>query len=305
MNPNITSPVTGEPYTDKRVAENCKKITLDNGVTIPYCEFGEENEKVIVTGAIYFITFNEFLKELAKKYHVYGFIMRLDGDGEEKNPDGSINWTRQWGKDIYDATQKLGIDKFNYVGKCHGVMPGWYMVKEHPEVLTSMSSISASLHACPQDSDEWTERQKTDGPKFALATMKKKENFPKKVAEAQTVGNTGFQGAQAVSDMAKYGSHAEEVFYGDYEAVKAFLPTIKTPVLHLFASEDLLYYDFKTSNEYAMYHVPGGRFVMLQGERHLMEMDGNYQHNRSPDTNTCGTRWVHSVQPIGWSYDGN
>ena len=264
---------SGEPYTDPRMAENGRKITLDNGRDILYCEFGAENKEIIVTGAIYFITFNEFLKELAKNFHVYGFIMRLDGDGEEKNPDGSINWTRQWGRDIYDAARKLGIGKFHYVGKCHGAMPGWYLVKEHPECLLSLSSISASLHAFPPDADEWTERQKAEGPKFALNTMKKKENLIKKVEEAMVVGNTGFQGSQALADMAIYGSRSEEAFFGDYEAVKAFLPTIETPVLHIFGSEDLLYYDFKTSNEYAMYHTAGAKFVMLQGEKHLMEMD--------------------------------
>lgn len=268
-------PVSGEAYEDKRVAENCKKVTLDNGTVIPYCEFGEENEEVIITGAIYFITFNEFLKELAKKYHVYGFIMRIGENGTEteKNPDGTVNWTRQWGLEIYEAAKKAGLKKYHFVGKCHGAMPGWYLMAEHPEVLLSMSSISASLHACPPDSDQWTERQKTDGPKFALNAMKKKSNLPKKVAEAKTVGNTGFQGSEALAAMAKYGSHSEEVFYGDYDKVKEFIKTIKVPTLHLFASDDLLYYDFKSSNEYAMYNIPGGRFVMLQGERHLMEMD--------------------------------
>lgn len=267
------TPVSGEAFSDPRVAENCKKVTLDNGIDIPYCEFGEENEDIIITGAVYFITYNEFLKELAKKYHVYGFIMRLDGEGDEKNPDGSINWTRQWGKDIYEAAKKLGLNRYHYVGKCHSAMPGWYIIKEHPDCLLSMTSISASLHAFPPDADQWTERQKADGPKFALNSMKKKQNLPKKVAEAKTVGNTGFQGSQALSNMAKYGSHSEEVLFGDYAAVKEFIATIKTPVCHIFASDDILYYDFKSSNEYAMYHTPGAKFVMLQGEKHLMEMD--------------------------------
>ena len=197
---------SGEPYTDPRMAENGRKITLDNGRDILYCEFGAENKEIIVTGAIYFITFNEFLKELAKNFHVYGFIMRLDGDGEEKNPDGSINWTRQWGRDIYDAARKLGIGKFHYVGKCHGAMPGWYLVKEHPECLLSLSSISASLHAFPPDADEWTERQKAEGPKFALNTMKKKENLIKKVEEAKVVpavpaGGSGLGGSCAESGV--------------------------------------------------------------------------------------------------------
>lgn len=271
----IKNPIVGEPYEDVRVAENCKKVTLDNGTVLPYCEFGEENEEVIVTSAIYFITFNDFLKQLAKKYHIYGFIMRVgeDGNETERNEDGSINWLRQWGLEIYQATQKLGIEKFHYCGKCHGVMPGWYMAVEHPEVLESIISISASFHCCPQDQDQWTERQKTEGPKFALNSMRKKENLAKKAAEAKVVGNTGFQGSAALSAMAKYGSHSEEVFYGDYDKCKEFYSNLQIPVCYIFAVDDLLYYDFKSSNEYVLYHTNRGKFVMLDNERHLMEMD--------------------------------
>lgn len=270
------APVSGEAYEDVRVAENCKKVTLDSGTVLPYCEFGEENEEVIVTGAVYFITFNEYLKALAKKYHVYGFIMRIGEDGTEteKNPDGSVNWTRQWGKEVYEATQKLGLSQFHFVGKCHGVMPGWYMAAEHPEVLSSIVSISSSLHCAPRDDSQWSKRQKEDGPKFALAMMNKKANLVKKAAEAKTVGNTGFQGEGALAAMAKYGEESEQVFYGDYEKCKELLGKIKFPICYIFAQNDLLYYDWKTAHEYAMYHSAGKyKFVMLGGEVHLMEMD--------------------------------
>lgn len=268
--------VSGDAYEDKRVAENCKKVTLDSGTIIPYCEFGEENEEVIVTGAVYFITYNEYLKALAKKYHVYGFIMRIGEDGTEteKNPDGSVNWTRQWGKEVYEATQKLGLHHFHFVGKCHGVMPGWFMAAEHPDVLDSLVSISSSLHCCPKDSDQWTARQQSDGPKFALAMMNKKTNLPKKAAEAKTVGNTGFQGEGALEAMKIYGEQTEQVFYGDYEKCKQLLASLTIPLCYIFAQKDLLYYDWKSSHEYAMYHSAGKyKFVMLGDEAHLMEMD--------------------------------
>lgn len=273
--PPQNNATSGDPYEDSRVAENCRKVTLADGTILPFCEFGAENEEIIVTGAVYFITYNELLKELAKKYHVYGFIMRIDENGNEteRNSDGTINWLRQWGKEVYEATQLLGLQRFHYMGKCHSVMPGWYIAAEHPECLLSMTSISASFHCCPQDQDQWTERQKTDGPKFALNAMRKKTNLPKKAAEAKTVGNTGFQGEGALAAMAKYGSHSEEVFFGDYEKCKEFYANYEVPTCYIFATEDLLYYDFKSSNEYVLYNTKNGKFVMLDGERHLFEMD--------------------------------
>lgn len=258
---------------NRLVAENCKAVTLDNGREMIYCEFGEENEEVIVTGAFYFHTFNKFLKELAKKYRVVGFVMRTSGDGEIFDKDGDVNWTRQWGEEIYQATQKLGLEKFHFVGKCHGIMPGWYMMKEHPEVLLSMSSISQSLHAYEQDKDDWTAKQKELGPKFMLQALKRHDLLPEKVKEAQLVQSTGTVGANPVDPkVGYYGSHAEEIC-DSYEEVKEFIKTIKTPVLHLYPTDDILYWDFKTANEAAMYEVPGAKTVLLQGERHLLEMD--------------------------------
>lgn len=280
---------------DKRVAENCKFLTLDNGTELPYCEFGEENEEVIVTGAFYFITFNAFLKALAKKYHVYGFIMRMSADGNETefNEEGTVNWARQWGKEVYEATQKLNLTKYNFVGKCHGVIPGWYIMKEHQEALLSLSSISQALHLSEQDSDQWFELQKKEGPQFALRTLKKHKLLPLKVEEAKTVGSTGTVGDMKVDPkMGYYGSHAEAVF-NSYEEVKEFYPTIKTPVLHLFATEDVLYWDFKTSNDAAMHQIPGSRSVLLQGERHLLEMDIPNRLAREVDFFIEGTKLAY------------
>ena len=272
------------------VAENCKAVTLDNGREMLYCEFGEENEEVIVSGAFYFHTFNKFLKELAKKYHVYGFVMRTSGEGEFFDKDGDVNWVRQWGEEIYQATQKLGLKDFHYVGKCHGIMPGWYMMKEHPEVLLSMSSISQSIHICEQDEDQWSELQKTEGPKFMLRALKKHNLLAEKVKEAQLVQTTGTVGENPVSPkVGYYGSHAEAVC-DSYEEVKEFIKTIKTPVLHIYPTEDILYNDFKTANEAAMYLVPGARTVLLQGERHLMEMDMPKRLAREVDFFIEGTK---------------
>ena len=85
----------------KKVAYGAKSIVLDNGVELTYCELGEQNEEVLVTGAFYFHTVMPVVELLAERYHVYGVVMRFDGDTDELDPDGSTNWTRQWGADVY------------------------------------------------------------------------------------------------------------------------------------------------------------------------------------------------------------
>ena len=264
----------GEPYEDPRCADNCHAVTLDNGVDLPYVEFGEENEEVIVSGAAYFITFNTFLKDLAKDYHVYGFIMR-SGHTDEGVPaeiydeEGDIHWTRQWGKDIYEATQKLGLKQFNYVGKCHGVMPGYWLLRNHPETLLSLVSISQSMHAVPADSDMWNKLQKEEGPNFSLRTMRKKEGLALKAKEVQTIGlNIGRQDPKDNY----WGSHAEAVCDSP-EEVQELLLNNTVPMFYMFATDDILYNDFHTANVWAMENTAHSRSVILQGERHLFEMD--------------------------------
>lgn len=263
---------------DKRVAFECEAVTLDNGYVLPYFELGQENEKKVVIGAFYYYTIMDFLHELAKNYHVYAIVMRQDGPGELFDADGDINWAKQWGKDIYEVTQKLGVDKFHFVGKCHGAIPGYWLIKEHPECVETFVSIGSTPHALPQDQNRWVEGAANEGPSFMLKALKSHHRLPEKVAEMQAIGATsgntaGLSSALAASKLAYYGAHTEGIFDNDYEAVKQFISEIKTPIMYLFGTEDILYYDYKSANDYAVFNTPNARTVYLQGERHLMEMD--------------------------------
>ncbi|MBP3399633.1 MAG: alpha/beta hydrolase [Erysipelotrichaceae bacterium] len=263
---------------DKRVAVECEAVKLESGYELPYFELGKENEKTVVVGGFYFYTFMDFVNELAKKYHVYAIVMRQEGSGELFDADGDINWAKQWGKDIYEVTQELGVEKFHYVGKCHGAIPGYWLIKEHPECVESFVSIGSTPHVVPQDQNRWLEGAANEGPAFMLKALKSHHRLPEKVAEMQAIGvsvgnNAGVNNAVAASKLAYYGAHTEGVFDNDYEAVKQFIREIKTPIMYLFGTDDILYYDYKNANDYAVFNTPNAKTVYLQGERHLMEMD--------------------------------
>ena len=263
----------GEPYEDVRCAENCHCVTLSNGYDLPYVEFGEENDEIIVTGAPYYMTFNTVMKDLAQDYHVYGFIIRNatnEGPAEVFDEDGDIFWTRQWGLDFYDAVTKLGLTKFTYLGKCIGVQPGYWFLKNHPEMLNALVSISQSIHAVEQDADDWNRLQKEDGPMFSVRCMRKKEGLVLKAKEAQTIGMT--PGRAAGTKANYYGSHAE-LQCDSLDEVKELLENNTVPMLYMFPTDDILYQDFHTANIWAAEHTAHSRTVLLQGERHLYEMD--------------------------------
>ena len=259
--------------TSPLIKNNCKFVTLDNGYELPYSEMGEENEVVLVESAFYLLSTANVGEELAKKYHYYGFVMRWDGPAEEINEDGSINWARQWGKDVYEATQKLGLDSFHYLGQCHGVIPGYYILKENPDVLLSFSSLQQTLHICEQDQDQWSELPKLDGPAFQLKISKDPRSVAR-MAEERLIIAKVTEGADP-TQMVKiqyYGSHAEEMF-DSYDEVKAFLPTIRTPIMYLITADDPLHYDFYTADHAAIYQTAGAKTVIYQDERHLILFD--------------------------------
>ena len=111
---------------------------------------------------------------------------------DEFNADGSVNWSRQWGKDIYDFAQKMNLNKFHYFGKCHGTAPGWYLVKNHPEILKSFACFFLTPHVCKQNSNQWFELLKDGDPAAMMkAAMRKPETDMKiKMEEMASVGKT-------------------------------------------------------------------------------------------------------------------
>lgn len=255
-----------------KVSENCKAVVLPNGVELTYCEFGEEHSEVVISGAFYFHTFTPVLEELAKRYHVYGVVMRFAGKATELNEDGSTHWGRQWGEDIYQFAKALGIEKFHYVGKCHGTNPGWFMVKNHAEMILSFCSFYLVPHLLPQNSNLWVEIPAKQGLiAHVKATMRKEESFPIKMAELQTIGKSGTD-TDVDKISARYASCPEQ-YWDSKEECEEFIRNMDIPLCLCFGTDDILFQDYYDSNIKVMLEAKRARTVIIQGERHLMEID--------------------------------
>lgn len=246
-----------------------KSIILDNGAELTYCERGEQNKEVIITTAFYFHTFMPVVEALAERYHVYGIVMRLDGPTDELNADGSTNWARQWGKDEYDFAVKMGIEKFIHVGKCHGTVPGWYMVKEHPEMLDCFACFYLVPHIYNEQGDRWMSLMKSQDVKklVSIALRKPEEGLKKKMEELASLGN-----CELSPSIADYAEHPERI-WSSSEDLDNTLKNMTVPIGYCFGSTDPLFMDHYKSNMYAILNTRGARTVFLQGECHLMELD--------------------------------
>lgn len=251
-----------------KIKGECKSIILDNGAELTYCEYGKENKEVMIVGAFYFHTVMPVIQGLAERYHVYGVVMRFDGPTDELNADGTTHWSRQWGKDIYDFSQKLGIDKFHYFGKCHGTNPGWYCVKEHPEVLDTFCSFYLAPHLYKQNSNKWFELLNGDDTtKMMAAAMRKPEGLKAKMEEMASIGSS------ATSPAIPQYAAAPEKIWSTLEECRKTLKNMTVPVGYMFGTIDPLFEDHFDSNMYAIRNTKGSRTVILDGECHLMELD--------------------------------
>lgn len=252
----------------QKIKGEAKCLTLDNGVELTYCELGENNSEIIVAGAFAFQTFMPFIELLAKKYHVYGVVMRMDGESTEKNSDGSTNWTRQWGSDIYNFAEKLNLQKFHYVGKCHGSVPGWYILKNHPKMLKSFCSFFMTPHTKNQTSNKFFEVLQSKGVIGMLkAGLRKPEGIKTKLDEMKFAQNVD------VGIVPKYAVNFAASIWNSTEDCIENLKNVEIPIEYLFGSDDLFFQDHFDSNIFAIMNTRGARTVILEGERHFMEID--------------------------------
>ena len=248
-------------------------IVLPNGQEVTYCERGAENKEVLITGAFYFHTVMPVVEALGKKYHVYGIVMRISGDSEFRNEDGSIHWGNTWGTEVYEFAKQMGIKKFHYFGKCHGTAPGWWLIKNHPEMLLDFCSFYMAPHLKPQNSNIWFDTQHNKGPWALMSVaMRKKTGLFKKMLELASLGS-----ARKNMDGGALKYAFPENLWDSLEECERDVRKVNVPVYFLFGSEDVLFHDHYDSNMYAKDIVPGCKFKVLEGERHLMELDNPKQ----------------------------
>jgi pimeloyl-ACP methyl ester carboxylesterase len=253
----------------QKIKGQAKSIILDNGAEITYCEKGEENKEVLIMGGFFFITFMPMVEHLAKHYHVYGVVMRFSGPTDQLAADGHTHWGRQWGKDIYDFAIKMGIQKFHYFGKCHGSVPGWYLFRNHPEMLEDFSCFFLAPHLKGQNSNKWFELQSDLKAMMASAIRNVETGLPKKMEEANVFSEADKANFWAINTYAA----SPEKIWDSIEECEKNLKTTHIPVGFLFGSDDPLFYDFYDSNMYIWQIVKGCHFTIVHGEKHLMEID--------------------------------
>lgn len=242
-----------------------KKIMIEGGVEITYYELGAENEEVLIVGQWYYYTFMDWLRALAKDLHVYAIVLRGDGPVDQIAPDGNPYWEKQWGEDIVRFAKAIGLEKFIYGGKCHGSFPGWYLVKEHKDMLKAFIASSWVPNRAPimgQKAIAWRDSIIADRAATIATSTRFEENVQLKLEEMDTIDASKMLTAPNSQPLNQC---------KDIEEIYEYLSALELPIMVTAGYDDPLM-DIPTLVEVCN-HIPKAKVVLYPGERHFYEMD--------------------------------
>ena len=142
------------------------------------------------------------------------------------------------------------------------------MVKEHPEMLDCFASFYLLPHIKGQTSNTWFESMaKGMDVMMSMALRKPKTGVPKKMEEMASIGDS------AQSPAVPLYAAAPEKVWDSLEECDDALRHMTVPVGYCFSNDDPLFQDYYDSNIYGILNTRGSRTVILNGEKHLMELD--------------------------------
>jgi pimeloyl-ACP methyl ester carboxylesterase len=120
------------------------KITLKNGVTLSYKEFGS-GEKVLLSMQQFFLSgcHMELLGSAPYDYHAYLIMMPGYGESDHCFDPTPQDWVKAWGEDTLQFADAIGAERFYYTGISHGAWPGWYIAFHQPERLLGLAAVSS------------------------------------------------------------------------------------------------------------------------------------------------------------------
>ena len=131
-----------------------KTITLSNGVTLGYNEFGS-GDRYLISCQQNHNSQIAYTIDLAEKHGFHLFQVQIRGYGAAADhaaePHGG-EWYNVWADDAVAFADAMGIDRFFYGGISHGSGIGWTIARRHPERMIAFFAGVPGPH--PRDGQE-------------------------------------------------------------------------------------------------------------------------------------------------------
>lgn len=131
------------------------RLEVEKGIEIFYEELGE-GDKYILSMMQDFPPASSTREMAGQGYHVFLLTNRGMGQSTHVTEDYGDNWYQVFAQDIISFADKMGIDKFVYMGCSHGAGAGWHLCLGWPERVTAFVAMVGGPHNL--DEGNWSYR---------------------------------------------------------------------------------------------------------------------------------------------------
>ena len=121
-------------------------IESGDGLKLYYEEYGE-GDRIIISAQVGFYP-KGMQQELAKRgYHVYCLTLRGFAPSSYVTEDYGDRWYDKFAEDVVCLADKLGADKFIYMGASHGAGVGWHLMLLAPQRVKAFIAVVPGPHS--------------------------------------------------------------------------------------------------------------------------------------------------------------
>ena len=121
-------------------------IVTEDGLNLYYEEHGT-GDKVIISAQVGFYP-KGLQQSLAERgYHVYCLTLRGFAPSDHVTEDYGDAWYDKFADDVVCLADRLGIERFIYMGASHGAGLGWHLNLRHPERVKAFLAMVPGPHS--------------------------------------------------------------------------------------------------------------------------------------------------------------
>lgn len=121
-------------------------VEINKDIKLSYEEFGE-GDNIILSAQVgfYHPGMQDYMAKLG--YHVYCITLRGFAPSSYVTEDYGEEWYNVFADDVAAFADKMGIDKFIYMGASHGAGVGWHIMLRHAHRVKAFIAVVAGPHS--------------------------------------------------------------------------------------------------------------------------------------------------------------
>ena len=143
---NRKGPALAKEYAPHGGSLKTGYVKVDEETTLFYEEYGTGSE-VILSAQVGFYHRGMQQKMADLGYHVFCITLRGFHPSSLTEKDYGENWYDVFASDVLSFADKMGIDKFTYMGASHGAGVGWHLMLKNSGRVKAFVAVVAGPHS--------------------------------------------------------------------------------------------------------------------------------------------------------------